>query len=399
LTVPEKSVVPSHDDASAPTRAPAKAQVIPLDNSSKTLSLFGSEQKTLEHRAGKANLELAPREVEETTTSDHTAARSGIRGAALAVLTLIVVAQAAYIAYDGWGRGAAPPPVETGTLSVTSEPSGAAVVIDGTARGTTPLQLTLAPGTHTVEVGSGAQARSQSIALTQGGTFALHQGLATPAGSGFAAGTGGIQVATEPAGARVLIDGTPHGVAPVTVTDLKAGDHVVTVRAGTGEPVNRTVTVQEGTMASLVVSMAAPAGIASGWLSLNSSVPLQILEKGVIIGTTETPRILLPTGTHELELVNAELGFRTTRTIQIAPGQTVSVGLKPPMSAISINAVPWAEVWIDGQRAGETPIGNLPIAIGRHEVVFRHPELGEQRRTVNVGMTNAMRLSADMRKK
>jgi hypothetical protein len=37
------------------------------------------------------------------------------------------------------------------------------------------------------------------------------------------------------------------------------------------------------------------------------------MEKGELVGTTETPRILLPTGAHELELVNAgQLSRRAT---------------------------------------------------------------------------------------
>ena len=45
---------------------------------------------------------------------------------------------------------------------------------------------------------------------------------------------------------------------------------------------------------------------------------------------------------------------------------------------MALNAQPWADVWVDGERVGETPIGNVAVPIGPHEVVFRHPQLGEQ---------------------
>jgi hypothetical protein len=66
---------------------------------------------------------------------------------------------------------------------------------------------------------------------------------------------------------------------------------------------------------------------------------------------------------------------------------------------MAINAQPWAEVFIDGERVGETPIGNVPVPIGTHEVRFRHPELGEQvvRSTVTLG--TPARLSVDLRKR
>ena len=412
----EKSVEPSHDDANTPSRAPAKAQVIPLDATSRPMSPFISEQKVPEPKTAKPHIELAsPPSAEisiragslleqsdanpkvDASPTQPPSRRIGGRGVIVAVLGLAVLAQAGYIAY-GMFRGAAAAAPETGSLSVTSEPSGAPVTIDGTARGTTPLQVDLSPGTHSVEVGAGAQAVNRPVTVTRGNTFSMHLGLGPSAPAGAVPGTGSLQIATEPAGGRVWVDGVAYGVAPVTVPNLGVGDHVVTVRGSSGDPINRTVSVQEATVASLLVSMAVPSGFASGWLAISSSVPLQILERGTIIGTTETPRILLPTGSHELELVNAELGYRLTRTVQITTGQTANVGIKPPMGTISINAVPWAEVWIDGQRAGETPIGNFSIAIGKHELVFRHPDLGEQRRPVTVGAAGPVRISADMRK-
>ena len=176
------------------------------------------------------------------------------------------------------------------------------------------------------------------------------------------------------------------------------GDHLVTVRGAKGDAVNRTVSVQEATVASLMISTNTAGAYAPGWLAVSSRVPLQIWEKGTLVGTTDMPRILLPAGVHELELVNSTLGFREVRSVQIAAGQATTVALKLPMGTISINALPWAEVWIDGQRAGETPIGNLSIAIGNHDLVFRHPELGEQKKTVAVGVGAPLRVGVDMKK-
>ena len=61
-------------------------------------------------------------------------------------------------------------------------------------------------------------------------------GLAAAPPAAGVAGTVALHIATEPAGARVWVDGEPRGVAPVTVANLKTGDHVVTVRAGQGKP-------------------------------------------------------------------------------------------------------------------------------------------------------------------
>ena len=67
-------------------------------------------------------------------------------------------------------------------------------------------------------------------------------------------------------------------------------------------------------------------------------------------------------------------------------------------SAISVNALPWAEVWVDGAKVGETPIGNFPIAVGTHDLVFKHPDFGERHESVIVTLTKPARISVDLRK-
>ena len=322
------------------------------------------------------------------------ATRSTWRTIALPLLAVVTLAQGGLLAY--WfvaGQGASEP--AGGSVAVTSEPSGSPVSVDGVSRGMTPFSMTLKPGLHQITVGEGAQTKSQSVNVTSGGDARIFFELA-----GVAAGAngpvGGLQVDTEPTGATVQIDGEARGTAPLTVSDLKAGEHVVVVQ-GNGEPVTRTVTVHEGSVASLVIALNSGSAFASGWLAI-SGVPVQIMENGALLGSTETPRILLPAGSHELELTNAALGYRITRTVQVVAGQTLSIALKPPMGALSINAQPWAEVWVDGKPAGETPIGNLSLPIGNHELVFRHPELGEQRRTVTVGALAPVRVGVDLRK-
>jgi hypothetical protein len=98
-------------------------------------------------------------------------------------------------------------------------------------------------------------------------------------------------------------------------------------------------------------------------------------------------------------VVNEAVGYRITRSLQVTAGKVTAVKLEMPQGTISVNAQPWAEVWVDGERVGETPIGNLSVPIGSHSVLFRHPELGEQHHTALVTMKGPTRLSVDMRKK
>jgi hypothetical protein len=54
-------------------------------------------------------------------------------------------------------------------------------------------------------------------------------------------------------------------------------------------------------------------------------------------------------------------------------------------------------VWVNGHALGTTPFANLSMPIGTHEVIWRHPQLGERRQTVVLTARTPMRLVVDMR--
>ena len=106
---------------------------------------------------------------------------------------------------------------------------------------------------------------------------------------------------------------------------------------------------------------------------------------------------MVAAGRHEIHLVSETLGYRVTRVVQVMPGKVASINIDLPNGVVNLNATPWAEVWIDGQRVGETPIGNLSVPIGPHEVVFRHPQFGEKRHAISVTLAGPARVSVDMK--
>ena len=282
----------------------------------------------------------------------------------------------------------------TGTVVVNTEPAGAAVVIDGQAHGTTPVTVTLNAGPHTIDLSSGAARRTMTLNVTANAQ--LSQFIEMPKA---AAGTGELQVRTDPAGAKVSVDGQTRGLSPLTVQGLAPGNHVVVLQNDLGS-VNEDVTIQPGATASLVVPMKTPQGaLVSGWISIASPAELQIFENDRLLGSSRTDRIMVTAGRHDIEFSNEALGYRSTQTIQVAPGQVAKVKPDWPQGTIAINATPWANVTLDGRDLGETPVGNTTVPIGTHEVVFRHPQLGEQRVTATVTASTPARLSVDMRKK
>jgi hypothetical protein len=291
-------------------------------------------------------------------------------------------------------------PAATGTVTIETTPAGLDVVLAGKSLGKTPLTTTLAPGAYEVQVGAAPDTRTLKLNVTAGTSVLQHVELASIGASDTA--PGGLRVQTDPPHLPVVVDGVAHGNAPVAIDTLPPGDHEVTVRTASGV-IHRSVKVQPRETLSLIVSSTAapadPGVVAAGWITVSSPVALQLREGGKVIGSTETDRLMLPVGDHDIELSNEALGFTAKRTVHVTAGKTAATKIDLPNGTLSVNAQPWAEVWVDGERVGETPIGNLARRIGNHEVVFRHPELGERRESVVIAVGKPTRVGVDLRKK
>lgn len=332
------------------------------------------------------------------TTPQHAKAKRGLRirvskRMVLSAAAVLLVAITAALAPKFIGTSAAPAP-QMGTLVVESNPAGVQVFVDGIDRGPTPANVSVTPGAHILELRGRGVPRVIPFNATAGGQVSHHVEFAnTPE-------VGHLRVESQPAGAKVLVDGVDKGVAPLTVADLTPGDHEVVLQSGETSA-RHVVNVQAGSTVSLMVPLAsAPAastGPVSGWLSVKAPFSIEIREEGRVIGTTDADRIMMAAGRHEVQLVNETLGYHVTRVVNVQPGKVASLTAELPNGTVNLNAAPWAEVFIDGQRVGETPIGNLSVAIGPHEVVFRHPQFGEKRHAISVTLSGPVRLSVDMK--
>ena len=133
----------------------------------------------------------------------------------------------------------------------------------------------------------------------------------------------------------------------------------------------------------------------SSGITFDSPVSFQVYAGGQLLGASTDARLTLPAGTRSVTLVNTLLEFRQTYAVATLPGQPVRLTVPLPAGSLSINALPWAEVWVDGSAVGTTPLANLSLPIGSHEVVWRHPTLGERRQTVVVKAQSPARIGVD----
>ena len=143
---------------------------------------------------------------------------------------------------------------------------------------------------------------------------------------------------------------------------------------------------------------AAPAEPApAGTLEVVSPVSLNVSEGGRPLGKSGE-RIQLSVGRHTLDIGREDLGYQTVQVVDVKPGRPYQIQPPLPTGVANLNATPWAEVWIDGRKAGETPLGHVQLTIGSHEVRFSHPELGDQTRTLVVTTGSVALLSVEMKK-
>ena len=346
------------------------------------LSSFATESERVPAAGGEVLGSPSPRNI------PYIAAAFG----AVLILTAGTIAYVATRPARGQSAGAATV-AGSGNAVVDSRPQGAAIFIDGIAQGTTPSKIALPAGQHTLELRLDGATRSFSLNVDAGTTVSHYIELATAPVTPIVS-TGTLEVASDPPGAQVSVDGAAKGRTPLTLPNLLPGEHVVAISNGS-ETINRRVAVTAGNTASVFAALGA-ADTAAGWVTFKTSIELQIFEAKRLVGTTAADRVMLPAGRHELELVNTELEFRRPLTVQVGAGTTVTPAVELPTGLLSLNALPWAEVSIDGRSVGTTPLGNLAVPIGTYEVVWRHPQLGERRRTVKVPATTPVRVGVDL---
>lgn len=305
------------------------------------------------------------------------------------VAAVVIVASSLAAAWRWWPAGATAA-AGTGTVAIETSPPGASVLVDGRERGTTPLTLPLPAGTHTVTVNGTTGRRELSITVAAGTHIVHHVELADLAPT-----TGRLQISGS-SGAPIVLDGTRRGVTPAELADIPPGEHTVTIGDGAAAVTQR-VTVPAGGVALLLVPLGQPAGQAPAWISVVAPFELQVFDGSALIGNSTTSRILVLAGRHTIKLVNAELQYEAVQTIDVEAGRVATIRVEVPNGVLHVNAVPWAEVFVDGRRVGETPIANLAVPIGAHEITLRNPKFPEQKRSVVISLAGPSRLGVDLR--
>jgi hypothetical protein len=328
-----------------------------------------------------------------TTASPATATQRAPRSL-VGPLAIGVGVVAALLAVWVWRGSTAAPAAGSGSLTLTSRPAGAVFLVDGQPQGTTPSTVSLSAGPHLLEIRSGGPTQLLNLHMLEGGQISRYFDL--PVGTAPAR----LQVKTRPAGALVSVDGRLRGKSPLVVTDLNPGPHRVRASIDT-QSLERTMMMESGANGAVTLTFdnpdaTPPAG--HGFLAVTVPIEVRAFENGKPVGMTRAMPWQLPAGHHELEIVNELLGVRERLPVDILEGRIHGLEIAIPPAALSVTTSVPAEIVIDGAALGAAPVVRHPVTAGQHDVIVRHPVLGERRLLVTVLPGAAVDVQVDLKK-
>ena len=264
-------------------------------------------------------------------------------------------------------------------VSISSQPSGATVVIDGKDRGTTPVTLfDLTPGRHHLKYRLGGYVeRDRFFSMDEGPFIEKNEVLEEEKGL--------LLIKTEPEGCDVQIDGVSVGTTPRLITNLavkdtyavklrKAGyrDQSISVRFDGRKPLVREerMVLSSGT----IDVMSEPAGA-------------EVTVNGIVRGKTPLKVSGVPKGRATVKF-HLDGFVDEVRELAINAGdvQTLPIVLKGLPGTLHLVSVPeGARFYVNGEARGKGPLALPGLKPGDYLVRAELEGHGTVDRTVHLG--------------
>ena len=240
-----------------------------------------------------------------------------------------------------------------GTLSISSTPDGATVSVDGQNKGTTPLNLTLLPGSYSVKV-------TKTGYKNYAKTVTVGADLTTKVNAVLERTTGTLSVASTPTGATVYINNQNKGKTPLKLI-LSSGSYSVKITKDGYEDYTKTVTVTANSTTTVNAALEELTYLpffSTGTLYVDSypfgaTVYINGENKG------KTPlELTLSAGSYSVKITKD--GYEDYTTTVAVGG----IGIKSVYALLEEKAngtlfvlsYPFATVYINNENKGETPL-------------------------------------------
>ena len=253
-----------------------------------------------------------------------------------------------------------------GTLKVESKPMGAQVKIDGEVKGVTPLSLSLAGGAHVMEIAAGAEPRVIPITVTR------------RADARAVRRAGGRLRARPPVDSVVArrCDGAAR--RPAARRDAarapRRGGRRPRARARSQGPARSGRRVSVATGITTTVNLPMNAGRAGrsmppaccrrrrrppGMVLVQVPFEMQVFEGEHAARRERQPPVAAAGPARARSRQRDAVVPRAGHASRSSPARRAASRSRCPKGTVHLNATPWAEVWVDGEKVGDTPMGNL----------------------------------------
>ncbi|MBL8783898.1 MAG: PEGA domain-containing protein [Deltaproteobacteria bacterium] len=280
-----------------------------------------------------------------------------------------------------------------GEILVSSNPSGASIMVNGAPRGVTPAVIEgLTPGPYLVEVSLADYTKaSQSVVVEAGQRAKIDLALQKVKGD-----TGEIKILTDVDDAQIFLDGELIGKAPVTQANIRPGTHQVEARTARGFSGEATAEVRAGEMTVVRIKMTQTSPPDKGQVRVISTAPGAdaSLDGGEFQKLPTTFSDVAP-GSHVITVRAA--GFANwTRTIQVTAGSTEEVVAELGQSGrveVSTKDGTRAELFLNGKPLGRTPFtGEVPA--GTHSLLVQRDDGKQEEFQIAVGVDRVVKVTA-----
>jgi hypothetical protein len=283
------------------------------------------------------------------------------------------------------------PKPKFGTVVVDADVPDAEVYIDGNKHpDNTPAVIqNVIEGLHVIEVRKAPALPWKQTVQVVANQQAKVRGELQASMSG---GVGVVRVLSDAQGARAFLDGTDMGPVPVDMKDVKAGDHIVQVKAPGMQTGEKQVKVAAGSSQIVKFDLNAEAAGDNGVLKVVSTVPeAQVFIDGAAVGKVPVEK-KVSAGEHP---VNVRLdGYKEfTQKVRVEAGQSVTVQAEMKgVGRLRILSTPsQAQVIINGIPGGKTPL-DQEVEVGETVVRIEMPGFQpfEQTLTIVGGKTETL---------
>jgi hypothetical protein len=281
------------------------------------------------------------------------------------------------------------PKARYGTIVVEADVSDAEVYIDGNRHpDTTPAVISnVVEGVHVVEVKKPPAPPWRSTVTVEANKQTKVRAEIAPLMHG---GVGVVRVLSDAPGARAFLDGIDMGPVPVDIKDVKAGEHIVEVKAAGFQTGEKKVTVRAGQ--SEIVKFDLNQSADQGTIKIVSTVPeAEVFIDGAAVGKVPQEK-LVSVGDHPV-VVRLPGYKQFEQMVRVSAGQsiTVSAELKAVGRLRILSTPPGASVLINGIPVGKTPFDD-EIEVGDSVIRLEYPgfQAFEQTLAIEGGKTQTM---------